>query len=503
MTSTNDEAALEVAKDLSRDLNQSERLERLLKQLHRVVPCDASALMIWQDNMLRPVAVRGLPREVLGRRFSPTTQPRLAAILENQDVTVFATDDVRPDPYDGMLGSPDDPAGITIESCMGAPLTLNDNCLGLITVDAIGPDQFDAEVVERFRYFAAIAAAAVQIGHRLETLEHRAERGDTLAAGMAQEFSSDIIGESEEIGRLKSDIDIVAKSDLTVLITGETGTGKEIVARRVHARSNRARRPMIAVNCAAIPENMVESELFGHKRGAFTGATSDRMGKFELADGGTLFLDEIGELPISAQSMLLRVIQFGEVQRLGSDKLVRVDVRIIAATNRDLEKLTTAQQFRPDLYHRLSVFPIDVPPLRERYGDTELLAGYFLERHRVRLGTPPIRVATDAVERLKSYSWPGNVREFEHVLMRASLRAASGLPSGAEWITLHANDLMIESDWSSSDATNLSDATREFQRQMIHRALLKADYNFAEAARALDVDRSNLHRMADRLDLKP
>ena len=209
---------------------------------------------------------------------------------------------------------------------------------------------------------------------------------------------SQIIGSSRIMEHLRREIEIVAASDFTVMVLGETGVGKELVVRAIHAASSRNDGPMLYLNCAALPETLAETELFGHVKGAFTGANRDRAGKFELADKGTLFLDEVSELPASIQAKLLRAIQEGEIQRVGSEKTIHVDVRLLVATNRDLEEEVEAGRFRADLYHRLNVYPIKVPALRERKEDIPLLTGYFCERTQRRLGLGPVRISTNAVE---------------------------------------------------------------------------------------------------------
>ena len=221
-------------------------------------------------------------------------------------------------------------------------------------------------------------------------------------------------------------IELVAPTESTVLVLGESGAGKELVAREVHKRSNRADRPLIKVNCAAVPRELYESEFFGHAKGAFTGALRDRVGRFELADGGTLFLDEVGEIPLDLQSKLLRVLQEGEVERVGEEQTRKVDVRIIAATNRDLREEARAGRFREDLYYRLSVFPVELPPLREREEDVALLAEHFVSVSAKRLGVKQPRLSRAVVEDLKRYAWPGNIRELQHVIERAVITAAGG-----------------------------------------------------------------------------
>jgi transcriptional regulator with GAF, ATPase, and Fis domain len=231
----------------------------------------------------------------------------------------------------------------------------------------------------------------------------------------------EIVGESPELIRVLHQVDQVAPTDSSVLIEGETGTGKELVALAIHQRSRRSKRALIKVNCAALPAQIIESELFGHERGAFTGAIARKIGRFELADGATLFLDEIGELPLELQAKLLRVLQSGEFERVGSSKTLHADVRIIAATNRNLRQAVEEGRFRDDLYYRLGVFPIEVPPLRERKEDIPLLTVFFLDRLRGRLGKRIDRIDAATFDRLSSYSWPGNIRELANVVERAMI----------------------------------------------------------------------------------
>jgi anaerobic nitric oxide reductase transcription regulator len=328
----------------------------------------------------------------------------------------------------------------------------------------------------------------------------------------------ELLGKSPAMQRLKAEIDTVAASDLTVLILGETGVGKELVAKRLHARSSRSERPLVQINCAALPETLADSELFGHKKGAFTGAVQDRIGKFELADGGTLFLDEVGELPLSVQAKLLRVLQSGEIQRPGSDRLLRVDVRVIAATNRDLRDEVAQGRFRADLYHRLSVYPLVVPSLRERGRDVLSLAGGFLEENQHRLGARNLRLSPQAKAALLSHAWPGNVRELEHVISRAALRALSEQGRGARWLGIEPRHLALDSQAAPAvalvaqapessppmhEAGSLREATEAFQRQWIEAALRRHEGSLARAARDAGMDRSNFHRLLRKLHMLP
>jgi anaerobic nitric oxide reductase transcription regulator len=300
-----------------------------------------------------------------------------------------------------------------------------------------------------------------------------------------------------------------------VLITGETGVGKEMVAHRLHETSPRAGEALIHVNCAALPESIAESELFGHVSGAFTGATRERAGKFEIADGGTLFLDEVGELPLTLQPKLLRALQEGEIQRVGSDRTLKVNVRILAATNRDLRAEVAEGRFRPDLFHRLAVYPIHVPALRERREDIPLLAGHFLDVSRRRLGLGHVRLTDQARERLIGAPWPGNVRELENVISRGVLRAAAG-SRGRETLLVGLEHLDLDPAGAGAQVArppecaagveargSLQDRVDVFRRAEIQGAVEWHRGNWAAAARELGMHRSNLHHLARRLRLKP
>ncbi len=257
----------------------------------------------------------------------------------------------------------------------------------------------------------------------VESLKNRLQRENSY---LRQEISEqgnhrDIVGASSALREVLAKVDVVADTDTTVLIHGETGTGKELIARTLHERSRRRDRPMVKLNCAAISAGLVESELFGHLKGAFTGASDRRTGRFELADGGTIFLDEVSELPLDTQTKLLRVLQEGEFEPVGSSKTIRVDVRIIAATNRDLQADVASGRFRADLYYRLNVFPITVPPLRQRIEDIAELAQHFLNRYARRLGRPLKRIDPESLAKLEAHSWPGNIRDLQNTIERATI----------------------------------------------------------------------------------
>ena len=335
-----------------------------------------------------------------------------------------------------------------------------------------------------------------------------------------------MVGQSLAMKQLQRDIQLVAGSDFTTLITGDTGTGKELVAHSLHNQSLRASKVFVQVNCASLPETLAESELFGYRKGAFTGANSHRDGKFLLADGGTIFLDEIGELPLNTQSKLLRVLQSGEIQPVGADKTQSVDVRVIAATNRNLLEEVEAGRFRADLYHRLSVFPIKVPSLNERLDDIPLLTGFFAEKVSKQLGIGQLKLSSSLYQLLQSYTWPGNIRELEHVISRAALKAKqkqwpnsiiSVDESDCELFTgsqEHNNSTNSCSSFESTKAASfnqtstdlsqiasLKSATEQFQKKLIEQALIEHELNWAAAARTLKLDRANLVRLAKRLGI--
>ncbi|MCG6894916.1 MAG: sigma 54-interacting transcriptional regulator [Desulfobacteraceae bacterium] len=309
------------------------------------------------------------------------------------------------------------------------PLLAGDTVLGAVGVGwHRTPHHWSDAMLKRFRLIGR-AFANLLVRRRMETslrgayeeIRHLQQQMATDCAFLQEEIKTehnfdDIIGKSAAIRNSLRKVGKVGPYDTTVLILGETGTGKELFARAVHDSSSRRDRPLLKVNCAALPPSLIESELFGHIRGAFTGAIENRVGRFEAADGGTVFLDEIGELPLEMQAKLLRVLQYGELEKLGSSETTQVDVRIIAATNRNLEEEIQQGRFRKDLYYRLRVFPIDIPPLRERAEDVPLLLKAFLVRISRKLGKPVPKVAKSTVELLKAYAWPGNVRELESVV---------------------------------------------------------------------------------------
>jgi anaerobic nitric oxide reductase transcription regulator len=401
---------------------------------------------------------------------------------------------------------------------MGVSLQVEGQLWGALTLDALKVGTFNADAQAELRRLTVVIEAAARTTRLEEEIRAlRATRGDS-PAGDAAADDWEIVGQSPAIHQLLHEMEVVADSELPILVFGETGVGKELFVHRLHRLSRRRDRPLVHVNCAALPESLAESELFGHVKGAFSGAVGERPGRFEAADGGTLFLDEVGELPLTVQAKLLRALQNGEIQRLGADRPRHVDVRVIAATNRNLRERVRDGAFRADLYHRLSVYPVPIPPLRERGNDILLLAGRFLENNRARLGLRSLRLSPDAEHALRRYPWPGNVRELEHVISRAALKVLSRGANRDDIVTLGAEllDLDTEAAIPGSSAvgvsldvqhditpgTTLRDAVDDCQRQCIQAALAMHSDNWAQAARALGLDASNLHKLARRLGLK-
>jgi len=320
-----------------------------------------------------------------------------------------------------------------------------------------------------------------------------------------------LIGSSDPIKALYAMIDRVADTPTTVLITGESGTGKELVARALHEHSSRKNDAFIKVNCAAIPQNLMESELFGHMKGAFTGATGDKPGRFELANGGTLFLDEIGEIPLDMQVKLLRVLQESEFEPVGGVKTLRVDVLLVAATNRDLKREIAERNFRDDLYYRLNVVPLDLPPLRKRPSDIPELADFFVDKFNKRLNKSVAGVDPAALAQLKAHSWPGNVRELENVIERAVLFAdgeritEADLPTellgGAGAGVPLASDEQLQLSGEGLKA-QVKAATSRLERELILRALKETSGNVTHAARLLKISRKGLQLKMKELELR-
>ena len=468
----------------SRDAKELAR--RLCDLVLEVAPAERAAVLLAEDDDLVPVHTafrqgdgekpftfsRTLARRILDRRL---------AVLSHD---VASDDELTPG---------ESLHAARIRSLLCVPLVSSDEALGVLWADTRKRQApFDQRHLELLAAAGGVAAAAFDNIRRAEALEAENQR----LRGADLEHS--MIGESPAMGRVLELVARVAPTDLTVLVVGESGTGKELVARALHHNSPRAGKPFVAINCATLSETLLESELFGHEKGAFTGALGRKPGKLELAHEGTVFLDEVGEVPPALQAKLLRALEEREFERVGGTRPIRVDVRIVAATNRDLEAAIGDGTFRRDLYHRLDVFSLPLPPLRERPGDIALLASHFAGLAARRLGRRPSGFTPEARRCLAAYGWPGNVRELRNAIERAVVLCADGLVRPED---LPEAVLEKTAEKSAPDATYHA-RVNEAKRRILRKALAAADGKPAEAAQRLGLNRTYLHRLLSNLELR-
>jgi Nif-specific regulatory protein len=387
-------------------------------------------------------------------------------------------------------------------SFLCVPILMDGSSAGTLAVEMPFMPEWDAErMVKVLRITAAMVSQAVRIHRLIEGERQRlVEENTQLREELRERYElTSIVGNSGPMRRVYEQVAQVVGTGATVMIRGESGTGKELVAHALHHHSPRAGKPFVRVNCAALPETLVETELFGHERGAFTGAQARRKGKFEQADGGTLFLDEIGELSPSTQAKLLRVLQGREFERLGGNETVRVDVRMITATNKDLERALAEGTFREDLYYRLNVFTIHIPPLRERKSDVLLLADHFVEKYARMHARTIKRISTPAIDMLVAYHWPGNVRELENTIERAVLVADGDVIHGH-----HLSPTLQTAEASGTVVSrSLQEAVVMFESNLIQDALKSTRGNRAKAARLLDTTERILSYKVRRYGIEP
>jgi formate hydrogenlyase transcriptional activator len=429
-----EQALVEATLALSEHLDVAQTCDAMLGVIERVFDARATWLLLHHPSTseLVTTAFRGPGADTFGNARIPADRG-IAGLAFRRRETVFVPDAQQEDRW----FDPERVHHSELRSVLTVPLVVRSQAIGVVGLDS---SRFTAESppgscdVARLRAIGAIAAAEIRNARQVEAIEadrarlerllreRRALRGEVseLRKEVREaHFLDAIVGQSPLFRDVLTQVELVAPADSTVLLVGETGTGKELIARALHEKSRRSARPFVAVNCAALPETLVESELFGYERGAFTGATSRKPGKFELAHLGTAFLDEVGDLPGQAQAKLLRVLQEREVQRVGGTKPEPVNVRVIAATNHDLAAGVESGRFRADLFYRLNVFPIRLPPLRERRDDIAPLAQHFIRRFAARQHKRPPSLSRDALDRLLAYSWPGNIRELQNVVERA------------------------------------------------------------------------------------
>ena len=486
-----------------------ELADTALKGLNRNCGADIGAVLLFTELSGDPTgpktlqlvsyrAPKGVPYRKVSERLSRETLSTGEAVLGLN---------VKSDP---SLKESQSLETMDASSVICAPIRSGEAVLGLIHLYSLGTERsFNADELE------FTLAIADEVAPLLKSLQHRDELSESIGrvAGEAQalrwllEVETEMVGDSEPMRTLASEVARVARTESTVLIRGESGVGKELVARAIHFGSPRREQPFVCLNCAALTESLLESELFGHERGAFTGATERKAGKFEQADRGTLFLDEVGEMSASTQAKFLRVLEGHSFERVGGQKSITVNVRVVAATNRDLEQAVRDGEFRKDLYFRLQVLELFVPPLRERVADIPVLANWFLERLADRGGRTPKALSRGAQLRLMQHSWPGNVRELRNVIERSAIMAAGReITDGDLKFSRGFEPVSAEVPLDSMEAAQ-SDAPppplMEMEKQHIYRTLIWTGWVKREAARLLGIERSTLDRKIQKFELQP
>jgi Nif-specific regulatory protein len=468
-------------------------LSQIIESSTRLVGADAASLVLHDPatNKLRFAIATGPKKDELSGKVIDEDEGIVGWVARQGQSLIVNDPEHDPRFSPSIAKAVDFPA----KSIMAVPMTVKGSLVGVIEVlNKSKGRYFSDEDLRWLEIFALQAAIAVENARFLEkTSMELAYLGEKALKGEGWHnlvFASKTIAEKLEL------VDRIAPSDASVLILGESGVGKELFAERLHLKSRRASKPFVRVNCAALPETLLESELFGHVKGAFTDAYQDRKGRFELADGGTIFLDEIAELPLRLQAKILRVIQQKSFEKVGSSDTKSVDVRIVAATNRDLERMVERQEFRSDLYYRLNVLPLTIPPLRERREDIPALAAHFLARTSREMNKTLTGFSDAAMESMLSYAWPGNVRELENAVERAAVMTLNSAVSAA--------DLMLggkAEDVADYKGRSLKDAINAFKTHFIRNSLENKGWNQTETAKALDIQRTYLSRLIKELNI--
>jgi len=481
-------------------LVRDELFSAIAEVLARVISFDRVSLSLYdpEANVLRLVTYAGPYRREdytpIGRVLELDDSPVGRAFQSKKPVLLSDLEAKR------QTSSEERAFGHGFLSLCSLPLIVRDKSIGGITVGSLTKNQYTEADAQFLMEVAKQIAIAVDNMRSYEEIESLKTRFESETVYLQEEIKTEhnfeeIIGQSAPIRQLLRKIEQVAPTETTVLIQGETGTGKELLARAIHDRSRRKDRPLVKVNCGSIPSGLVESEIFGHEKGAFTGATQRRIGRFELASGGTIFLDEVTELPLDTQVKLLRVLQEGEFERVGSSTTIKVDVRVIAATNRDLKEVVANGTFRSDLFYRLNVFPLAAPSLRDRKGDIPLLINFFLSKFGKKLGKEVRGVSQQAMQNLVNYSWPGNVRELQNVVERAVVLANGPI--------IQMSEAMPRSESPASESAVYT--LEQIERNHILRVLNETKWVIhgrKGAAEVLDINPSTLRSRMEKLGIK-
>jgi Nif-specific regulatory protein len=462
---------------------------RLLESIIDVIPADTGAVLLLNDGSADEFgSTLGWSRHCGANETVHVSRSVVLRVAREQ--TALLSNDVcrNGDPVNESL------ARRNVQSVLAAPIRAMNRMMGVIYLEALDPKvRFDDSHLQFMMGVAGIAGIAIVNARQVEWLQNENRR---LNAEM--NVQNNMVGESPRMLELCRVITKVASTDATVLLLGESGTGKELAARAIHSNSSRAQKPFVALNCAALTEALMESELFGHEKGAFTGAFAQKQGKIEIAEGGTLFLDEIGELARSLQAKLLRVLQEREFDRVGGTRPIKADIRLIAATNRHLDQAIKNGGFRHDLYFRLNVVSLTVPPLRERREDIPLLSKHFTSQLAKKVGRRVTGISPEALGHLKRYDWPGNVRELQNAIERAIVLGTTEfiMPEDLpEFLLQKQSPLAVET-------LDYHEAIKETKRQLVIKVLRQTNGNYTQAARLLGIHANNLHRLIRELDLK-
>ncbi|MEK6644493.1 MAG: sigma 54-interacting transcriptional regulator [Planctomycetota bacterium] len=473
-------ALVEASAAINESLNLTDVLQAIAQKAAVVLRSEASSVMMLDKRRNRLVfmaAVGDRGPSLIGEEFDAGLGIAGKVAASGKGIIVG---DVR-DNKDFFRGI-DAKSSFQTKALLAAALVYKGEVIGVVEVlNKIGGGSYAEEDLTLLQLFANLAASGAH-----NAKEHQNVVRENRSLKETLRITSPLIGNSGALRQVMDMVNRVAGSTATVLLLGETGTGKEITARQIHTASPRSDRAFIAINCAALPETLLESELFGHEKGSFTGAHADKMGRFEMADGGTIFLDEIGDISLSTQVKLLRVLQEKEFVRVGGTKTISTDVRIVAATNRDLRAAMEKELFREDLYYRLNVFPINIPPLRARREDIPLLVDHFMQVSATQLRVAKPSVGDDAMALLASYRWPGNIRELQNVMERAVL-----LSDGVALSAAHLpREIVGEESFAETGKTESS--LWGYEKALIVKALRENNWNQSKAARTLGISRDNL-----------
>lgn len=470
-------------------------LAHILESAMRLVDGEASSILLVDSNRkyLRFEVALG-PKGLDAKKLVVKLDEGIAGWVVKNNRSLIVNDTAHDPRYSPLVQQS---TGYKTQNMIAVPMRVKDECIGVIEILNKGSERefclADLEVLEILANQAAIAYQNASVLQR--SRDEIVVLQDQIATDRGYHT---MIARSPVILEKLDIVERVAKSDSSVLILGESGVGKELFAEQLHLKSDRSAGPFVRVNCAALPEGLLESELFGHVKGAFTDAISNRKGRFEVADQGTIFLDEIGDLPLSLQSKLLRVIQNKSFEKVGSSETITVNVRIIAATNRDIEKLVEEQKFRSDLYYRLNVLPLYIPPLRQRIEDIPELAHFFLKKFRHEVKKEFVGFSEGAISAILSYSWPGNIRELENTVERACV---IGKPPYIKEEDLLLNIHSMPDNNTYTDKS-LKSVLNLFKKHYIQKVLEESEWNQTTAAQVLDIQRTYLSRLLKELEIK-